>query len=99
MLTPYKDAIPNVIMLPYERAPPLHIKAPNWRDLLTLMARLSGSRLEPTLEAITVVKTTMHLRVVVNFVKVRLNNAAVCDGLTASHRCTRPLTIGMSSCT
>lgn len=63
--------IPNVIALPYGRAPPLHIKAPNWRDMLKLMARLSNTRLEPTVEAMAVVKTTMHLRVIVNFVKVR----------------------------
>jgi hypothetical protein len=62
--------IPNVIALPYGRAPPLHIKAPNWRDMVKLMARLSNTRLEPTVEALTVVKTTMYLRAVVNFVKV-----------------------------
>ena len=64
--------IPNVIALPYGRTPPLHIKAPNWHDMLRLMARLSETRLEPSLEAQAVVKTAMTLRVVVNFVKVRV---------------------------
>lgn len=72
VLTPLDGLIPNVIALPYGRAPPLHIKAPNWRDMLKLMARLSSTRLEPTVEAMAVVKTTMHLRVVVNFVKVSI---------------------------
>ena len=63
--------IPNVVVLPYGRVSPLHIKAPNWRDMLKLMARLSNTRLEPTVEAMAVVKATMHLRVVINFVRVR----------------------------
>lgn len=74
MLVPMEGPIPNVIALPYGRAPPLHIKAPNWRDMLTLMARLSNTRLEPTVEAMAVVKTPMHLRVVVNFVKVHASS-------------------------
>ncbi|GJE84106.1 hypothetical protein PsYK624_001810 [Phanerochaete sordida] len=74
VLAPMDGPIPNVIALPYGRAPPLHIKAPNWRDLLQLMARLSNTRLEPTLEATAVVKTTMHLRVVINFVKVHASS-------------------------
>ena len=92
--------IPNVIALPYGRAPPLHIKAPNWRDLLQLMARLSNTRLEPTVEAMAVVKTTMHLRVVVNFVKVsRTKTARRHSGSLVAPRCTRRQTIGTSSCT
>ena len=70
VLTPLEGPIPNVIALPYGRAPPLHMKAPNWHDMLRLMGRLSITRLEPTVEAMAVVKTAMHLRVVVNFVKV-----------------------------
>lgn len=62
--------IPNVVALPYGKCPPFHVKAPSWKDLLKLMARLSGTRLEPTIEAMAVVKTDMKIRVVVNFVKV-----------------------------
>ena len=39
--------------------------------MLRLMARLSGSRLEPTMEALAIVKSEMRLRVVISFVKVR----------------------------
>ncbi|KAI0677135.1 hypothetical protein C8Q78DRAFT_1065757 [Trametes maxima] len=67
---PFAGVIPNVIALPYGRCPPFHIKAPSWRTLLKLMARLSGTRLEPTMEAMAVVKTEMKLRIVVSFVKV-----------------------------
>lgn len=38
--------------------------------LLKLLARMSNSRLQPTVEAMAVVKTEMRLRVVVAFVKV-----------------------------
>ena len=69
-LAPLQGPIPNVIALPYGRAPPFHLKAPSWRDLLKLMARLSGTRLEPTIEALSQVKSEMRVRVVVNFVKV-----------------------------
>ncbi|KAI0650329.1 hypothetical protein C8Q79DRAFT_900044 [Trametes meyenii] len=67
---PFAGVIPNVIALPYGRCPPFHIKAPSWRTLLKLMARLSGTRLEPTMEAMAVVKTEMKLRIVVSFVKI-----------------------------
>ncbi len=73
-LEPYKERIPNVIALPYGRSPPLHIKAPNWRELVRLMALLSETRVEPNIEAQAVVKTAMHLRVVINFVKVCFNS-------------------------
>nr|VWO95182.1 Uncharacterized protein [Ganoderma boninense] len=69
-LKPFESVIPNVIALPYGRCPPFHIKAPSWRNLLKLMARLGGTRLEPTMEALAVVKTEMKLRIVVSFVKV-----------------------------
>ncbi|KAF9055488.1 hypothetical protein BDZ89DRAFT_1088078 [Hymenopellis radicata] len=61
--------MPNIISLPYGRCPPLHFMAPNWRHLLKLMARLSGTRVEPTLEALAVIKTDLHLRVVVQFIR------------------------------
>lgn len=78
--------IPNVIALPYGRAPPLHLKAPNWHDMLKLMARLSSTRLEPTVEALAVVKTTMQLRVVVNFVKVSESSFRVSCRTNAWHQ-------------
>ena len=70
-LKPFTGVIPNVIALPYGRCPPFHISAPSWRSMLRLMARLSGSRLEPTMEALAIVKSEMRLRVVISFVKVR----------------------------
>ena len=62
--------MPNIISLPYGKCPPLHLQGPSWRHLLMLMARLSGTRLEATLEAVAVNKTEMKLRTVVQFVKV-----------------------------
>jgi hypothetical protein len=69
-LEPYTGRLPNVIALPYGRSPPFHFKAPSWRNMVRLMALLSETNVEPNIEAQAVVKTTMHLRVVVNFVKV-----------------------------
>ncbi|KAJ7129507.1 hypothetical protein C8R44DRAFT_614608 [Mycena epipterygia] len=62
--------LPNIISLPYGRCPPLHLQAPTWRHLLKLMARLSGTRIEPTVEALAVTRSSqMHLRTVVQFVR------------------------------
>ena len=36
------------------------------------MARLGGTKIVPNIEAQAAVKTPMHLRVVINFVKVRV---------------------------
>ncbi|KAI0921770.1 hypothetical protein AcW2_006646 [Taiwanofungus camphoratus] len=71
-LTPMQGVIPNVIPLSWdqEQCPPFHIRAPSWRGLLKLMARLSSTRVEPAVEAIAKIKTEMRLRVVVSFVKV-----------------------------
>ena len=71
-LEPYKEPLPDLITLPYGRSPPLHIKAPNWHNLTKLMARLGGTKIVPNIEAQAAVKTPMHLRVVINFVKVRV---------------------------
>lgn len=65
-----QDPIPNIISLPYTRCPPLHLQAPDWRHLLRLMARLSGTRMEPTVEALAVSKAELKLRTVIQFVKV-----------------------------
>ncbi|KAJ7180264.1 hypothetical protein C8R43DRAFT_972430 [Mycena crocata] len=69
-LVPLAGSMPNIISLPYGRCPPLHLQAPSWRHLLKLMARLSGTRIEPTVEALAVTRSSqMHLRTVVQFVR------------------------------
>lgn len=70
ILTPMKDQIPNVIRLPYAKGPALFFQAPSWRRLLKLMARLSATRMEPTLEALAVAQFELKLRTVIQFVKV-----------------------------
>ncbi|KIJ70106.1 hypothetical protein HYDPIDRAFT_104777 [Hydnomerulius pinastri MD-312] len=69
-LTPMAGLMPNVITLPYGKAPAFHIQAPSWRRLLKLMARLSATRVEPTLEALTLAKHELKLRTVIQFVKI-----------------------------
>ena len=61
--------IPNIISL-HTRCPPLHVQAPDWRHLLRLMARLSNTRMEATVEAMTVSKAELKLRTIIQFVKV-----------------------------
>ncbi|KAJ6460087.1 hypothetical protein C8R47DRAFT_130101 [Mycena vitilis] len=69
-LTPMSNPLPNIISLPYGRSPPLHLQAPTWPALLKLMARSSGTRIEPTLEALAATRSaSMHLRTVVQFVR------------------------------
>lgn len=70
ILSPMGEAMPNIITLPYGKAPIFHIQSPCWRHLLKLMARLSGTRVEPTLEALTVAKDELKLRTVIQFVKI-----------------------------
>jgi hypothetical protein len=62
--------MPNIITLPYGKSSPLHLQAPSWRHLLKLMARLSGTRIEPAVEAVAVSNRELKLRTVVQFVKV-----------------------------
>jgi hypothetical protein len=70
-LLPMQGVMPNIISLPYGRCPPLHLQAPNWRHLLKLMAWLSGTRIEPTVEAMAITKSdALALRTVIQFVKV-----------------------------
>nr|GAT59959.1 predicted protein [Mycena chlorophos] len=70
-LVPLAGSMPNIVSLPYGRCPPLHLQAPSWRHLLRLMARLSGTRFEPTIEAMAVARSSeMHLRTVVQFVRL-----------------------------
>ncbi|KAJ7904677.1 hypothetical protein B0H14DRAFT_3079500 [Mycena olivaceomarginata] len=69
-VVPMVGSMPNIISLPYGRCPPLHLQAPSWRHLLKLMARLSGTRIEPTVEALAVTRSSqLHLRTVVQFVR------------------------------
>ncbi|KAG1892302.1 hypothetical protein F4604DRAFT_1565739 [Suillus subluteus] len=70
ILSPMGEAMPNIITLPYGKAPTFHIQSPSWRHLLKLMARLSGTRVEPTIEALTVAKDELKLRTVIQFVKI-----------------------------
>src|SRR5947209_3589603 len=70
ILSPMAATMPHVITLPYGKAPIFHFQAPSWRHLLKLMARLSGTRVEPTVEAITLAKHELKLRTVIQFVKV-----------------------------
>ncbi|KAI5123427.1 hypothetical protein M0805_006132 [Coniferiporia weirii] len=67
---PMQGPIPNIITLPYGKCPPLHIQAPNWKQLLKLLTRLSESRIEPTVEALAGTKSELRLRTVLQFVKV-----------------------------
>ncbi|KAG6336523.1 hypothetical protein ID866_2545 [Astraeus odoratus] len=70
VLTPMQGPMPNVITLPYGKPPVLFFQAPSWRRLLKLMARLSGTQIEATLEAMAVAKHDLKLRTVIQFVKV-----------------------------
>ena len=68
-LVPLPTVMPNIITLPYGRAAPLHLQGPSWRHLLKLMAKLSGTRLEPTVSAMEFTKTDHKLRTVIQFIK------------------------------
>jgi hypothetical protein len=70
VLQPMSGPMPNIIFLPHGKSPPLHLQAPSWRHLLKLMARLSGTRIEPTVEAMAVASGELKLRTVVQFVRV-----------------------------
>ena len=70
--TTMKGGVPNVISLPTGRYVPFHIQAPDWRHLLKMMARLSGSRIEAAVEALASSKQELKLRTIVQFVKVRI---------------------------
>ncbi|KAJ7781080.1 hypothetical protein B0H16DRAFT_1497015 [Mycena metata] len=75
-LLPMQQTMPNIISLPYGRCPPLHLQAPSWRHLLKLMARLSGTRIEPTVEALAVTRSSqMNLRTVVQFVRMHQSSS------------------------
>ncbi|KAA1466309.1 hypothetical protein DENSPDRAFT_790836 [Dentipellis sp. KUC8613] len=73
--TMMRDPVPTVIALPYGKCPPMHIQAPSWRHLLKLMAKLSATRIQPSIEALAVTKSDLKLRTVVQFVKVHHSSA------------------------
>jgi hypothetical protein len=66
-----RGPLPNIIALPYGKSPPLHIRAQNWRQLLKLMAKLSTTQVEPSVEAVAATKGELQLRTVIQFFKVR----------------------------
>ena len=70
--TMLEGGFPNIISLPAGRFVPFHIQAPDWRHLLKMMARLSGTRVEASLEAIADTEEELKLRTVVQFVRVRV---------------------------
>ena len=72
--TTLKGGVPNVISLPAGRFVPFHIQAPDWRHLLKMMARLSGTRIEASIEAMAGTKQEMKLRTIVQFVRVSIKS-------------------------
>lgn len=68
-LQPMEAEIPNIISLPGGKGPPLHFHSPSWRNMLKLMARMSSTKLEPTVNAMANSKTELKLRTVIQFVK------------------------------
>ncbi|KZT12557.1 uncharacterized protein LAESUDRAFT_753629 [Laetiporus sulphureus 93-53] len=72
---PMHGTIPTVISLPWEEQKPFYIQGPDWRSLLKLMARLSSTQVEPSVEAIRKTKGEMRLRVVVSFVRVHSSSS------------------------
>ncbi|PCH41147.1 hypothetical protein WOLCODRAFT_99932 [Wolfiporia cocos MD-104 SS10] len=69
-LRPMQTEIPTVIQLTYDKKGPFHIRGPNWRSLLKLMAMMGSTRIEPSTETIANATKDIRLRVVVSFVKV-----------------------------
>ncbi|KAF5322290.1 hypothetical protein D9619_000503 [Psilocybe cf. subviscida] len=64
-----KETFPTLISMPHARCPPLHLQAPDWRHLLRLMARLSQTKIQATVEALAAAKGDLKLRTVVQFIK------------------------------
>ena len=70
--TTFKGGVPNVISLPTGRFVPFRIQAPDWGHLLKMMAQLSGTRVEASVETMTDTNQELKLRTVVQFVRVRV---------------------------
>ncbi|KAF8663410.1 hypothetical protein AX16_000982 [Volvariella volvacea WC 439] len=69
-IVPMQGIMPNIVSLPHGRSLPLHLQAPGWRQMLKMLARHSGSRLEPTVEAMAQNRgADFKLRTVIQFVK------------------------------
>jgi hypothetical protein len=66
----YQGGLPEVLALPYGKGQPIHIRASSWRQLLKLLAKLSATRIEPTVEARAQTKGALLLRTVIQFFKV-----------------------------
>jgi hypothetical protein len=65
LVQPLNGPFPNVMALPYGKCPPLHIQTPSWQQLLRLLARAGGSRIEPTVEALALGRPSLKLRTVI----------------------------------
>ena len=59
-----------MLALPYGEGQPMHIRASSWWQLLKLLAKLSATQIEPTVEALSATKGALRLRTVVQFFKV-----------------------------
>ena len=66
----YRGGLPHALALPYGKGQPMHIRASSWRQLLKLLAKLSATQIEPTVEARAATKGALHLRTVIQFFKV-----------------------------
>jgi hypothetical protein len=66
----FRGGLPNVLALPYGKGQPMHVRASSWRQLLKLLAKLSATHIEPTVEARAATKGELLLRTVVQFFKV-----------------------------
>jgi hypothetical protein len=70
-LSMMQGPLPEVLALPYGKYPPMHVHGRSWRQLLKLMAKLSGTRIEPSVAALAATRGELKLRTVVHFFKVR----------------------------
>lgn len=66
----YQGGLPNVLALPYGKGQPMHIRASSWRQLLKLLAKLSATQIEPTVEARAATKGALLLQTVIQFFRV-----------------------------
>lgn len=66
----FRGGLPHVLALPYGKGQPMHIRASSWRQLLKLLAKLSATQIEPTVEARAATKGALRLRTVIQFFRV-----------------------------
>ena len=67
----FQGGLPDALALPYGEGQPMHIRASSWRQLLKLLAKLSATQIEPSVEALSATKGALQLRTVIQFFKVR----------------------------